>query len=394
MASIKSKSAFILVRYHGRVAIQRLLFSLSLLCLILGCSSSSDTPPQQSALVFMSEFVGELDQFARAREELRQMAGSADGEFEANRDEIRAALREMDQIAREAAKHFTALGVFDGSDTRLSYAVSRALCGAVWLRYPEDQGNVVTLLRGDKGVTSGLHWETVTVEPLSEYGGDKFTLCLVARDGAWKIFTPPYTAEFSQPLQEVGYQFPEFLGHERRWMRGGQLQPGTWEGTSAIMRLQWRGEEQGVYVEWKSQNIGAEDDLQNGGCEPSRIAEQLKLMMIPRQEEAVLLCDGDLPLSFLKDVLVGLEGQSWDLQVLIPGPLEGVVYAVPVRLQLQRLGGGTLGAGAEPTDPYLGDFDFSATQDEDGRVLFTLAQTVSLPTFESLVPYMQNLPRQ
>ena len=383
------------MRYDARVAIQRFLISLFLIGATFGCSSSEDAPPEQSALVFMSEFVGALDQFAREREEIRLLAvEGATEDFEVTQDNIRAGLREMDQIAREAAGHFAALGVFDGNDSRLSYAVSRALCGAVWLRYPEDQGNVVTLLRGEKGVTSGLQWETVTVEPLSEYGEEKFTLCLVVREGKWKIFTPPYTAEFSQPFQKVGYQFPEFLGHERRWMRGGMMDPNDNESSSAIMRLQWRGEEDGVYAEWKNMEMGASDGAQSGGCSPDRIVEWLKITMIPNQEEAVLLCDGDLPLSFLKDVLFELEGESWDVQVLVPGPLEGVVYTVPVRFELQRLGGGLQVADAESMDPNWDDYDFSAMRDEDGRVLFTLPQTVSQPTFESLVPYMQNLPRQ
>jgi hypothetical protein len=216
----------------------------------------------------------------------------------------------------------------------------------------------------------------------------------VVREGKWKIFTPPYTAEFSQPFQKVGYQFPEFLGHERRWMRGGMMDPNDNESSSAIMRLQWRGEEDGVYAEWKNMEMGASDGAQSGGCSPDRIVEWLKLTMIPNQEEAVLLCDGDLPLSFLKDVLFELEGESWDVQVLVPGPLEGVVYTVPVRFELQRLGGGLQVADAESMDPNWDDYDFSAMRDEDGRVLFTLPQTVSQPTFESLVPYMQNLPRQ
>ena len=349
---------------------QCLLISILLLSSTLGCSSSNDAVPEQSALVFMSDFMSELDQFARQREERRTLVRDVDDAVEITPEVIRAALQEIDQIAREAAEHFTALGVFDGNDARLSYAVSRALCSAVWLRDPEDQGNVVTLLREDSGETCGLQWQTVVVEPLSEYGEEKFTLCLVVRDGEWKIFTAPYTAEFSQPFQEVGYQFPELLGHERRWMRGGQLDPNDNDASSAIMRLQWRGEEQGVD------------------------AEQLRLIMIPNQEEALLLCDGDLPLSFIKDILFDLENQSWDVQVLVPGPLEGVVYAVPVRFQLQRLGGGVLDSGAESTDSFFGDSDFSAMQDEDGRVLFTLAQTISLPAFDSLVPYMQNLPRQ
>jgi hypothetical protein len=305
------------------------------LCLLAGaCSSSQDAGSGVSGIAFVNDFVEASTIYCREIEDREEIKRAIE-----NTEDPDAALavgeKQLKWITRICAQKFNTLDVFVRDDPILAYDTFAMLAADIWMT--ETPANEVEKLLSisevSRGSQQGYNWQCFYLDPTSEIAFSDFVLCVAEKDGEWRIFAANRDIEFVNALKSVGYTSEELLGLSRRWFNGAVLEENWGDPFPSLIQLHWQEQEQGVWAEWRGRKMGANEQGQwTGGYSPLNLAAFVDERLTPEAVEAGLLCDGALPLDYLRQTAMKVEAASWQVNILIPAPIDCLAYTIPVEI--------------------------------------------------------------
>jgi hypothetical protein len=341
-------------------------FTWTLLGLALGsCSSSEDPGSSESGLQFVRDFVEASTKHCREVE---------------NPEDVTA--QELVKVIDSATEHFSESGIFADNDPVLTFAVCSMLVPDLCFTDTPvaEVEQLLTITEVSKGSHEGNEWQTFYLEPATQTKFSRFTLCVTKKDGEWQIFAAYSDSKFVSALKELGYDSGKLLGFDRRWLSPGwkkDYDPKIW---LLPMPVHYQAEKQGVWLKWRGKSLGQrKDGTWEGGYSAEQLASYIAQNIEPNSNEAALLCDGDIPLSYFRQVGQNSKEQVWKANILIPAPVDSLAYAIPVEIR------GLAADEAAEATPWGKD---SFQMKEDGRVEISLTEASDAVLFKDMIPLL------
>ena len=345
----------------------------------VSCSSSNDGRSGVSGIAFVDDFVEASTIYCREIEDPEEIRLAMEN-VQDPKASLAVGMEQMKWISRICAQKFNMLDVFAGDDPILAYATFRMLVPDIWMT--EAPSSEVEKLMSISELSSGSHqgydWQCFYLEPVSEMAFSDFVLCVAEKDGEWQIFATYPELDFVNALKRVGYTSNEILGLSRRWMPSAMLKDSHQAPSPSLLQLHWQDREQGVWAEWKSRELGVDEQGQwADGYSPTKIATFVNERMTFEGLEAALLCDGDLPLDYLRQTAMEMEANSWQANILIPAPIDCLAYTIPVEIV-------SLPASESVGQPTWNESSFRYLDHE--RIEISLRETKDGATVKDLIP--------
>ena len=300
----------------------------------LSCSSSQNGRSGVSGIAFVEDFVEASTIYCREIEDPEEIRLAIEN-VQDPKASLAVGMEQMKWITKTCAQKFNMLEVFAGDDPILAYATFRMLVPDIWMTEgpPSEVEKLVSISELSSGSHQGYDWQCFYLEPVSEMAFSDLVLCAAEKNGEWRIFATYPELGFVNALKGVGYTSNEILGMSRRWMPSAMLKENHQDPSLSLLQLHWQSAEQGVWAEWKSRELGAnEQGHWAGGYNPTKIATFVAERMTLEGVEAALLCDGDLPLDYLRQTAMKMEANSWQVNILIPAPIDCLAYTIPVEI--------------------------------------------------------------